>query len=153
MKHIVLFLILCAAFSSCNNSKTEQKELQHKEKPTVKKSHAKEKPKKQIFKTEEIGKNELIIGEWKIVDIGGKAVPEDRKDITATFKPDGAFERRLSPAHKADTGNWSIELVDSIKMLKLNTVSGMEENQLIKLSKEELVFISFRKPVRLRKVK
>jgi len=150
MKLILLFLILCLSLFSCD--KTEPKKKEPNQQKLTKKL-ADEQPKKQIFKVEEIGDSSLIFGEWKIVDIAGKAVPDDRKEITATFKPDGAFERRLSPAHKPDIGTWSIETVESVKILKLYTAAGKEDNQLIKLTKEELIFINFRKPVRLLKVK
>jgi hypothetical protein len=147
MKHIVLFCLSGLLFFSCDNSNTDKKEAEQKE---VSKKEIK---KQLVFKSEEIGDSSLIFGEWKIVGIGGKAVPEDRKDITATFKPDGAFERRLSATHKPDIGTWSIVNIDSIKVLKLYTAAGKEDNQLIKLTKDELVFINFRKPVRLKKVK
>ncbi len=147
MKHIVLFCLLGLFFFSCKNSTTDKKEAQPKE---VSKKEVK---KQLVFKSEEIGDSSLIFGEWKIVEVGGKAVPEDRKDITATFKADGPFERRLSATHKPDIGTWSIVSIDSIKVLKLYTASGKEDNQLIKLTKDELIFINFRKPVRLKKVK
>jgi hypothetical protein len=151
MKHIVLFLVFGLIFFSCDNTKTDDKESNQKENSKTKiKNKSKESPKK-FFKTEEIGEISLIFGEWKIVDIGAKALPEDRKDITATFMADGDFERRLSPNHQPEKGTWSVGTENGYKFLKLNIPSGNESNQLIKLTKDELVFINFRKPVRMRK--
>ena len=151
MKQIfVVLLLLCIGMGSCKNTEKSDNDKKSKKESSEK---PKEVAPKENYKVQEIGDSSLIFGEWKIVGIAGKAVPEDRKDVSATFKPDGGFERRLSPSQKPDIGTWSIEIIDGKKFLKLYTAAGKEDNQLIKLTKDELIFINFRKSVRLKKVK
>ena len=151
MKQFFLFImLLCISMFSCKNS---DKSVSDKNLKSDSIQKPKELKNRHGYKVQEIGDSSLIFGEWKIVGIAGKSVPEDRKDITATFKPDGGFERRMSANHKPDIGTWSIEVLNGKKFLKLNTAAGKEENQLIKLTENELIFVNFKKTVRLKKVK
>jgi hypothetical protein len=150
MRQISFFMLLCSfLFVACNSSEPAKTEKTEKTETVDNPNAEKAQEKKQELTVQEIGDKSLILGEWKIAEMDGKPVPEDRKEITATFEKDGNFKRKLSPKHDPEIGTWSIEDQEGKKILRLNTPSAREINQLIKLTANELIFMNYGKSVKL----
>lgn len=155
MKQISLLMLLCSSlFLCCNSNKNPEKvQVSQNQEDTLKAKTKQQNTNNGDLVVQEIRADSLIVGAWKIVTIGGNPPQEERKDITAVFEKDGKFQRRLSLAYEPEIGTWSIDEISGIKALVLIFGTITETNQLIKLTKNELIFANRNILIKMKKNK